>query len=204
MKIIDVSRELFSAPVYPGDPEPYRDPVRRMELGDVCNLSGFYTGCHSATHVDAPRHFIEDGETVDQLDLARLTGPCTVAEASGIITGSDIDNIVPYAQKMILFKGQVSMSQSAAFALTAAGVTLVGTDALSIETEEDDSFPAHKELLGAGVLILEGLDLSAAEPGDYRLIALPLRLGGAEASPVRAVLLENEGDCFYESTDSEI
>ncbi|MBW7571186.1 cyclase family protein [Caproiciproducens faecalis] len=192
MKMIDVSRELFSTPVYPGDPEPYRDPVRRMELGDVCNLSGFYTGCHSATHVDAPRHFIEDGDTIDQIDPARLIGSCTVVEARGVITGSDIDEIVPCAQKMILFKGQAFLSQSAAFALTAAGVTLVGTDALSIETDKDDAFPAHKELLGAGVLILEGLELSEVEPGDYRLIALPLLLGGAEASPVRAVLISEE------------
>ena len=191
--MIDVSRELFSASVYPGDPKPYRDPVRRMELGDVCNLSGFYTGCHSATHVDAPRHFIEDGDTIDQIDPARLMGHCTVVKASGIITGSDIDEIVPYARKMILFKGQAFLSQSAAFALTAAGVTLVGTDALSIEADEDDAFPAHKELLGAGVLILEGLELSEVEPGDYRLVALPLLLGGAEASPVRAILICEDG-----------
>nr|WP_319489894.1 cyclase family protein [uncultured Caproiciproducens sp.] len=193
MKMIDVSRELFSAPVYPGDPEPYRDLVRRMELGDVCNLSGFYTGCHSATHIDAPRHFIEDGMTVDQIDPMRLMGMCTVVKAKGVITGSDIDNIVPSAQKMILFKGagEAFLSQSGAFALTSAGVVLVGTDALSIETEEDDTFPAHIELLGADVLILEGLDLAGADPGDYRLIALPLLLGGAEASPVRAVLIQD-------------
>ncbi len=191
--MIDVSRELFSAPVYPGDPEPYRDLVRRMELGDVCNLSGFYTGCHSATHIDAPRHFIEDGMTVDQIDPMRLMGMCTVVKAKGVITGSDIDNIVPSAQKMILFKGagEAFLSQSGAFALTSAGVVLVGTDALSIETEEDDTFPAHIELLGADVLILEGLDLAGADPGDYRLIALPLLLGGAEASPVRAVLIQD-------------
>lgn len=194
MKMIDVSRELFSAPVYPGDPEPYRDLVRRMELGDVCNLSGFYTGCHSATHIDAPRHFIEDGKTVDQLDPACLTGECTVVEATGVITGADIDSILPAAKKMILFKGggQAFLSQSGAFALTAAGILLVGTDALSIETEDDDTFPAHRELLGTDVPILEGLDLSKAEPGDYTLIALPLLLGGAEASPVRAVLIRED------------
>jgi arylformamidase len=191
MNIIDISRELFSAPVYPGDPTPYRDFVRRIELGDECNLSGFYMGCHSATHVDAPRHFIEDGKTIDQLDLSRLIGECTVVEKTGMITGADIDEILPACKNMILFKGQgnVYLCESGAFALTDAGVTLVGTDALSIETE-DDSFPVHRELLGAEVIVLEGLDLSSAEPGNYQLIAFPLLLAGTEASPVRAVLIQ--------------
>lgn len=191
MNIIDVSRELFSAPVYPGDPEPHRDLVRRMEMGDGCNLSGFYTGCHSATHVDAPRHFIEDGKTIDQLALSNFMGECTVVSAEGIITGSDIDDILPNAHKIILFKGdgKAFLSQSGAFALADSGITLIGTDATSIETG-DDTFAAHKELLGAGILILEGLDLSQVEPGNYRLIAMPLLLAGAEASPVRAVLIE--------------
>ncbi len=191
MNIIDVSRELFSSPVYPGDPEPQRDLVRRIEMGDSCNLSGFYTGCHSATHVDAPRHFIEDGKTIDQLQLSKFMGDCTVVRAEGIITGSDIDDILPTVPKIILFKGdgKAFLSQSGAFALTDAGITLIGTDAMSIETG-DDTFAAHKELLGAEILILEGLDLSRVEPGNYRLIALPLLLAGAEASPVRAVLIQ--------------
>ena len=90
MKVIDISRELFSTPVYPGDPVPRRELVRRMELGDSYNLSGFYTGCHSATHVDAPRHFIDDGKTVDEMELSRFVGRCTVVAAQGIVTGADI------------------------------------------------------------------------------------------------------------------
>jgi arylformamidase len=191
MKIIDVSRELFSTPVYPGDPEPLRDLIRRISMGDVCNLSGFYTGCHSATHVDAPSHFVEDGETIEQVPLSKFAGRCTVVEAHGIITGSDIDEITPAAEKIILFKGEgrAFLSQSAAFALVDAGITLVGTDAQSIEAE-DDEFPAHKQLLGEGIPILEGLDLSNIQPGNFQLFALPLFLAGAEASPVRAILIE--------------
>lgn len=191
MRVIDISRELFSAPVYPGDPIPRRDRLRRMDLGDVCNLSGFYTGCHASTHIDAPSHFIEDGKTVDQLEPERFLGECTVIEMQGIITGSDIDRILPVTKKRILFKGEgkALLSESGAFALTDAGILLVGTDSLSIETDKDETYPAHRELLGAGVPILEGLNLSEAEPGNYRLIALPLLLGGAEASPVRAVLV---------------
>lgn len=191
MKLIDISRELFSAPVYPGDPTPRRELLRRIGMGDEYNLSGFYTGCHSATHVDAPSHFIEDGETVEQLELGRFAGRCTVVEARGILTGADMDRMLSACEKMVLFKGngEAFLSASAAFALAQAGVTLVGTDAPSVETGEG-GFPVHRELLGARVVILEGLDLSAARPGTYRLTAFPLFLAGAEASPVRAVLAE--------------
>lgn len=193
MKVIDISKELFSTPVYPGDPEPHRELVRRIELGDTYNLSGFYTGCHSATHVDAPRHFIDDGKTVDELDLSQFVGRCTVVAASGIVTGADIDRIIPYCEEIILFKGggEAFLSESAAFALADAGVALVGTDAWSIGAPHAEAGP-HVELLGAGIPILEGLNLSNVEEGTYTLIALPLFLKGAEASPVRAVLLEDE------------
>lgn len=190
MKIIDISRDLFQTLPYPGDPAPSRDLIRRMELGDSCNLSGFYACCHSATHLDAPRHFIEDGGTVDQVDLSRCAGPCTVLEFDGIVTGAEIDRLPPGCEKRLLIKGngRAFLSESAAFALAEAGFLLVGTDAQSIATASDTQAP-HLELLNAGIPILEGLDLSAAAPGNYFLTALPLRLGGAEAAPVRAALL---------------
>lgn len=192
MRLIDVSKELFSSPPYPGDPAPRRDIVRRMGLGDACNLSGFYTCCHSATHLDAPLHFIPDGDSIDKVDLSRCAGPCTVIAARGILTGADIDRLEPQPGTRLLFRGggEAFLSKSAAFALAAAGVLLVGTDAQSIGAPNDESGP-HTELLGAGIPILEGLDLAAAEPGDYHLIALPLLLAGAEASPVRAVLVRD-------------
>ena len=190
MKIIDISREMFSAPVYPGDPKPYRDAVRRMDMGDGYNLSGFYACCHSATHMDAPLHFIDGGSPIDGTDLKRCFGPCSVIEANGIVTGADIDKISPYIKKRVLFKGggKAFLSQSASFALADFGVLLVGTDAQSISTQDSDA-AVHRELLGAGIPILEGLDLENAGAGDYIIAALPLKLGGAEAAPVRAVLI---------------
>ncbi len=194
MKILDISRELFSTPPYPGNPAPRRDPIRRMDMGDPSNVSGYYACCHNATHMDAPLHFIEDGDSIDRVPLDRCVGPCTVVEASGIVTGSDVDRIAPKSRKRILFRGEgkAFLSRSAAFALADAGFLLVGTDAQSIGAPGHSADP-HRELLGAGVLLLEGLDLSKAAPGDYCLIAFPILLGGAEAAPVRAVLLENEG-----------
>lgn len=192
MKLIDVTRELFSSPPYPGDPVPYRDTVRRMELGDDCNLSGFYACCHSATHLDAPSHFIPNGDSIDKVDLSRCIGPCTVVPVHGILTGADIDRLAPQWGNRLLFKGggEAFLSESAAFALAGAGLLLVGTDAQSIGAPNSED-GTHSELLGAGIPILEGLDLTAVEPGDYRLIALPLLLAGAEASPVRAVLVRD-------------
>ena len=190
MEWIDISRDLFAAPPYPGDPVPRRDRIRRMDLGDAYNLSGFYACCHSATHLDAPLHFIPDGDPVDRVDLSRCLGPCRVVPAAGIVTGAHVDRLSPKAGERILFKGNggACLSESAAFALAQAGVLLVGTDAPSIGAP-DGGEAAHRELLGAGIPILEGLDLSAAEPGEYRLAALPLLLSGAEAAPVRAVLI---------------
>lgn len=192
MKLIDVTKELFSSPPYPGDPVARREPLRRMELGDDFNLSGFYACCHSATHLDAPLHFLSDGDSVDQVDLNRCIGPCTVIPAKGVLTGADIDRLAPQPGDRLLFRGngRAFLSKSAAFALAGTGILLVGTDAQSIAPSCDEAGP-HTELLGAGIPILEGLDLTAAAPGPYRLIALPLRLGGAEASPVRAVLIRD-------------
>ena len=193
MSIIDISRDLFLTPPYPGDPVPKRDLVRRLELGDSCNLSGFYTGCHSATHLDAPRHFLEDGDTIEKTDLSRCVGPCTVVEFEGTVTGAEIDRLPPDCEKRLLIKGNggAFLTQSSAFALAEAGFLLVGTDAQSIGAP-NDTYQPHMELLSKGIPILEGIDLTQVQPGNYRLIALPLLLGGAEASPVRAVLLTDE------------
>ena len=193
MKIHDISRELFSTGVYPGDPVPYSEVIRRMDAGDSCNLSGFFTGSHSATHMDAPRHFVIDGDTIDQLPLEQFIGKCTVVSVEGIVTGEQIDKLLPYCEKMVIFKGegQAYLSQSAAFVLTDGGITLVGTDAQSIAPAGDERGP-HSELLSAGIPILEGVDLTGIADCTYTLIALPLKLKGLEASPVRAVLIEDK------------
>lgn len=191
MKLYDISREFFSAKVYPGDPAPQYELLQRMEVGDMCNLSAVYAGVHTATHVDAPKHFVNDGITIEQVALQPFYGPCTVVTVDGLITGADVDGILKFAQKRILFRGEgkAFLSQSAAFALADGGAALIGTDAQSIAAYGDEEAP-HKELLMAGVPVLEGLDLSGVQDGEYILCAFPLKLGGLEAAPVRAVLLE--------------
>lgn len=192
MTIIDISSELFSSPVYPGDPAPSFERLRRISHGDNCNLSQFTSGSHSATHLDAPLHFVDGGATIDAIPLDRFYGPCTVVEAQGLVTGADIDSIAPRCRRMLLLKGngEAFLTQSAAFAMAQAGFTLVGTDAQSIAAYGDEVAP-HQELLGAGLVILEGLDLSRVEPGDYTLAAFPLFVRGLEAALTRAVLLKD-------------
>lgn len=188
MKLYDISRELFSTPVYPGDPSPSWEQLRRIQLGDTYNLTGFYTGCHSATHADAPLHFVADGASIDQVPLEAFFGPCRVVTASGILTGADIDALSPSKGERLLFRGGAFLSQSAAFALGEAGVALVGTDQQSIGSAGDEQAP-HVELLSRGIPLLEGLLLDDVPDGEFVLFALPLKLEGLEASPVRAVLL---------------
>ncbi len=193
MAIIDISRELFSSPVYPGDPAPSFEQIRRIDQGDSCNLTAFYSGSHSATHLDAPLHFVGGGETIDRFPLDRFYGPCTVVEADGILSVEDVLPLLPRCRDKILFKGngRAFLSADAGRALAEAGVTLVGTDAQSVAAYGDETAP-HRALLGSGVLLLEGLDLSRVEPGEYTLAAFPLFVRGLEAALTRAVLITED------------
>ena len=193
MHIYDISKELFSAPVYPGDPLPKKEHIQRIAMGDSVNLSSFYQCVHNGTHVDAPLHFYEDGASIDAFPLNPFIGECVVISVEpGILTGDDIERLMPKPHKRVLFKGngKCFLSQSAAFVLASEGVILVGTDAGSIAYQGDEQAP-HKELLGKNIPLLEGLDLSeVATDGKYFLCAVPLKLAGFEASPVRAVLAD--------------
>jgi len=193
MKIYDISRGLFTAEVYPGDPKPELERIHRIETGSAFNLSAFFMCCHNATHVDAPLHFVADGKSIAEIPLSRFTGYCTVVRASGILTGSHMDEILPYCEKMILFhgEGEAYLTVSAAFALADAGITLVGTDAQSIAPPSSMA-ETHRELLSRELIVLEGLDLSEVPDGRYLLFAFPLKLGAVEGAPVRAVLLSEE------------
>jgi len=194
MRIIDISAEMLSAPVYPGDPMPRLAAVKALGRGEECNLSVLQCSVHAGTHVDAPLHFIEGGTGVAQMPLTRFMGPCRVMTVyEPVLTGADIDNLRVSGIRRLLFKGfgKVGLTRSAAFALAAEGIELVGIDAPSIAVPEEEA-AVHRELLTAGIVILEGLDLSAASGGAYTLYAPPLKIAGAEGAMCRAVLLSNE------------
>ena len=178
---------------YPGDPEVRLERVSSIAAGDVANLSRLDLGVHSGTHVDAPLHFVEGAPSVETLPLDVLVGPCVVVE--GLDPGA-----VPAGTERVLFKTAnsrlwerdefsddfVKLDGEAARALVGRGVRLVGIDYLSIGDEE-----AHRVLLGAGVVAVEGLDLREVEPGQYRLVCAPLKLVGAEGAPARVLLLRD-------------
>lgn len=193
MIIHDISKDALTTPVYEGDPEPNVEHLKCMENGDMYNLSHISMTPHTGTHIDAPLHFNEDGSAIDQLRLNTFYGKCTVISVDGILTGEDMDRLLPYCKRRILFHGdgKTFLSHSAAQVLAESRVVLVGTDADSIAPPFDVA-KTHRELARAGIAVLENLNLSAIEDGEYDLCAFPVKLGGLEAAPCRAIIFEQE------------
>ncbi|MBO4445829.1 MAG: cyclase family protein [Clostridia bacterium] len=194
MIIYDISRELFSAPLYPDDPEPKLQKIKSFEYGDIYNLSALYACVHTGTHVDAPAHFFEDGETVNDISLDKFMGNCAVITLpSGPITGEVVERYFPrYISKVILrTKPDNVFFGGAAEDVAALGYDLIGYDQISLGG--DNEAAVHRALLGAGAVLLENLDLSKVErDGTYYLVALPVKADGLDGSFCRAVLLEND------------
>lgn len=190
MRLIDISSDLLTAPVYPGDPEPRLHVISQIANGDACNLSALYACLHTGTHADAPMHFVEGGEGISEMPLEAYIGPCLVVEvAPGPITGGQIDALVPAGCERVLFKsgGTAYFLENAGDELNALGVRLVGTDAQSVGIPGNQVKP-HQALLREHIAVLEGLDLEEAAPGEYFLIAPPVKIAGRDGAPVRAVL----------------
>jgi len=176
---------------------------------DPATVSHLAFGAHSGSHVDAPVHFLVGGEGIEVFPLESFIGPCFVADLRGVtdlVTGDDLDKagVPDDAVRILALTRNSGWSQSdgtfnpdyVAFDLSAAkwcverGVKLLGNDYLSIEAYDTEDHQVHKTLLGAGVAILEGLDLEGVSPGSYELSALPIHIPGSDGSPVRTVLIE--------------
>lgn len=196
MKIYDISQEVFDCQVYPGDPAPERNVLSSMEKGEVCNLTAFSMCAHNGTHIDAPFHFIKDGKSVDAICLEAFVGMAYVAEHHGIVFGKDAAEIIekaqvqnPEAAKRILVKGSAEVSLEAAKVFASSGILLLGNESQTVGPE-DAPMAVHQMLLGANIILLEGIRLSGVSEGVYFLSAAPLNLYGADGSPCRAVLLD--------------
>ena len=146
MIIHDISRDTLTTPVYEGDPETEVTAVRSMENGDEYNLSAVSMCVHAGTHIDAPLHFWEEGSPVDDMRLNTFYGKCTVISVEGILTGNDMERLLPYCKRRVLFhgNGKTFLSHSAAIVLAESKVVLVGTDADSIAPAYDEVKP-HRE-----------------------------------------------------------
>lgn len=193
MKIFDISKDILTAEVYPGDPEPRLKKVADIEKGAEYNLSEISMCLHNGTHIDAPLHFFSDGSDISSVDPTAFVGPCVVVEVpEGIITGDIVERYFPRNTKRILIKsnGKAFLHETAATILSVLGCYLVGTDAQTIETAESGG-RTHRALLTDNIAILEGLDLKNVQEGDYFLAAPPLKIGGAEAAPCRALLISD-------------
>lgn len=190
MKIYDITQELFGCQVFPGDPAPEKEQILQIKNGDNCNLTKISMCAHNGTHLDAPYHFCDDGKTVEELDLNRVIGDALVISFEGKLTGADIDEIVrEYKPERILFKGDTVITPESAKALNRYGILLVGVESQTVGTEETLA-EIHADLLSAEIVILEGLRLSEVPEGVYFLNAAPLKLGGCDGAPCRAVLID--------------
>lgn len=211
MPIYDISLPISPLlPVWPGDPAVEVTRLLDMTHGDPINLTGLHSSAHIGTHIDAPRHVLRDGATVDTLSLDWLIGPAWVADAGDepVISAALLDRLaIPPGVTRLLLKTRnsrlwqgpmsptfdktfVALDVSAARWIVARNIRLVGVDYISVEGyDAEPGLPVHTTLLQAGVIIIEGLTLAEVPPGFYQLIALPIKLAGADGAPTRAVLI---------------
>ena len=188
MKITDITQELFSCRVFPGDIAPSFERVRTIE-NDKHNLTNISMSVHNGTHIDAPCHFIAGGKSVDELDLSAFYGKCTVAEFDGIIGEGEIAPILEKCRERLLLKGDCELSEEAARAVADSRVKLIGVESQTVGNAKAP-MAIHLIILGADKIALEGLNLSGVSPGEYTLSAFPLNMAGSDGSPVRAALIE--------------
>jgi len=205
-RLLDVS--VLLAPgvaTYPGNPEFDIQPVHRIAAGDSSNNSRLVMGTHTGTHVDAQKHFIDDRPGVDAMPLDLLIGRARVIDMPhrGGITAAHLEgaglredlrvllrtpNSALWNSKQPFYPDYTHLTGDGAKFLVDQGVKVVGVDYLSVEQFHKPGHPAHHALLGAGVIVIEGLNLSDADPGLYEMYCLPLRIEGADGAPARVVL----------------
>ncbi|HEX8635242.1 MAG TPA: cyclase family protein [Pyrinomonadaceae bacterium] len=211
MPIYDISVAISpeTTPTYPGDPGIEITSWAAIARGDAANVTLLRLGAHTATHLDAPAHFIEHAPQVSALPLEVLMGEARVVELADDVQAIDASHVaahVPAGTTRVLFKTRNSnfwhddgktfredfthLAPGGARALNERGVRLVGIDYLSVEKFKSETFETHTTLLAAGVIVLEGLDLRGVAAGLYELICLPLKIaaGSGDGAPARAVL----------------
>lgn len=195
MKIYDISQEILNCDIYPGDPKPNLVFQKETSKGDLYNLSEIHMGNHNGTHIDAPLHFINNGKTINDIDLNKCVGYCFVInfedikdEQTTMNTLNKLQNINNEAAKRLLVKPHCDISKEVAH-LLAKHIDLIGSQTQSIGPE-NAPMAVHLELLRNDVVLLEGIRLHEVKEGMYFLSAAPLNIGKAEGAPCRAILIE--------------
>ncbi len=209
MRVFDLTLPISpSLPVWPGDPPVLMTREASLARGDSYNLTRINLSAHTGTHIDAPLHYLPDGAAVDNLPVEGLVGPALVVatDAQHDLSAADLDRLpIPTGTSRLLLKTRnsqrwqgaippefppdfVALDASAARWVVARGIRLLGVDGLSVEAvAAEPGSPVHTTLLQAGVVIVEGLNLSQTPPGPYTLAALPMKLVGADGAPARVV-----------------
>lgn len=207
--LIDISQTINGvATVYPGDDPIDVSPICTIDSSCPCRITKLGWTTHFLTHVDPPSHFILDGDSLDEIPLSRFVTDVVVHEVFGdFVTAEDIealrllpgDSLLLKTKNSSLWSGSgdfnekhVYISKEAAEKIAEIPLNLVGFDYISIDEYGNDQYPAHRTILGGGVLVLEGLALKSVLPGKYKLSALPLKIEKGDGSPVRAVLFKQE------------
>ena len=205
-KIYDISVSLSKiTPVVPGQPVFSREPLSEIAKGGRANVSKISMTSHTGTHVDAPFHFVQEGTTIDRVDLEQINGPAKVFELKSKerITVADIEDLDIEEGDIVVFKTRnselwkldhftrdyVCITPEAANYLASKKVHAVGVDYAIPEAFDDLARPVHHTLLGQNIILIEGLDLSGVPAGDYVLICLPLKISGGDAAPARVILV---------------
>lgn len=204
---IDISVTTSNqTPVWPGHRNVILQQIATHENGDIAEITHIDMGAHTATHLDAPRHFVPGGGLVDTLDLDTLIGPCFVhhVKRAGVLTAEyfasqqlpenctrlllKIDDHAGRLYQPTFYEDYTAIDHTAATYLIARGLKLIGTDYLSIGPYHDGNVETHQVLLGNDVIIVEGLDLTSVDVGHYTLVCLPIRIA-CDGAPCRAVLM---------------
>jgi len=211
MKIYDISIPISNEMiVWPGDPPVNIRTISSIAKGDDANVSLVQMSVHTGTHIDAPKHFLESGQTTDQIPISQFSGKTLVLEidpneeliTSSVLTRHPDWDLVKQSKKVLFktknsslwqtqphlfFRNYVGIDKSGAETLAELDLELIGVDYLSIAPFSDTTQP-HNILLSKGIILLEGIDLSDVPPGFYEMICLPLSFSGVEGAPARAIL----------------
>ena len=193
MTIYDISQEVFSCGVYPGDPAPQRQQLCATAEGDLYNLTAFSMCAHNGTHIDAPFHFLHGGKTVEQLPLDTFVGRCYLARHEGEVTAETAAEILARAKgaARILIGGDVTVTAEGASVFAEAGIRLLGNEGQTVGPE-DAPMQVHLILLHWEIALLEGIVLQGVPEGQYFLSAAPMNLGDADGAPCRAYLIQED------------
>lgn len=190
MKIYDISQEVFSCAVYPGDPKPERRVLSSMQEGAQYQLTAFSMCAHNGTHVDAPCHFIPTGAAIEQIGLEAFVGACCVLRHDGPVSAEDARALLEKAKpaRRLLIAGEATVTQAAAQVFAESDLLLLGNESQTVGPQ-DAPMQTHRILLGKGIVLLEGVVLTDVPPGRYFLSAAPLKLAGCDGAPCRAWLI---------------